>query len=109
MRIRKAVITAAGDYHARLPLQTLVDRKGDVRSALRMTLDEIVDSGIDEIAIIIRPGQQDPYLTAAGPHASRLTFFEQANPRGYGDAILRARSFLENEVAPIRPHVISRI
>ena len=97
MRIRKAVITAAGDYHARLPLQTLVDRKGDVRSALRMTLDEIVDSGIDEIAIIIRPGQQDPYLTAAGPHASRLTFFEQANPRGYGDAILRARSFLENE------------
>ncbi len=97
MRIRKAVITAAGDYHARLPLQTLVDRKGDVRTALRLTLDEIVDSGIDEIAIIIRPGQQEPYLTAAGPHSSRLTFFEQSAPRGYGDAILRAREFVGDE------------
>ncbi len=97
MRIRKAVITAAGDYHTRLPLQTLVDRKGEVRTALRMTLDEIVDSGIDEIAIIIRPGQQEPYLTAAGPHASRLTFFEQSGPRGYGDAILRARGFVGDE------------
>jgi len=97
MRIRKAVITAAGDYHTRLPLQTLVDRKGEVRTALRMTLDEIVDSGIDEIAIIIRPGQQEPYLTAAGPHASRLKFFEQSAPRGYGDAILRARGFVGDE------------
>ena len=47
MKIRKAVITAAGEHHARLPLQTLVDRRGDIRPALRLTLDEIVDAGID--------------------------------------------------------------
>lgn len=97
MRIRKAVITAAGDHHARLPLQTLVDRKGEVRTALRLMLDELVDSGIEEVAIVIRPGQQEPYITAAGPHASRLTFCEQTNPRGYGDAILRARDFAAGE------------
>lgn len=97
MKIRKAVITAAGDHHARLPLQTLVDRRGEIRTALRLMLDEVVDSGIDEVAIVIRPGQQEPYLTAAGPHASRLVFFEQSNPRGYGDAILRARDFVSNE------------
>ncbi|MDA1232934.1 MAG: UTP--glucose-1-phosphate uridylyltransferase [Planctomycetota bacterium] len=97
MKIRKAVITAAGNYHARLPLQTLVDRRGEIRTAMRLMLDEVVDSGIDEVAVIIRPGQQDPYLTAAGPHASRLVFFEQANPRGYGDAILRARDFVSDE------------
>lgn len=97
MKIRKAVITAAGDYHARLPLQTLVDRRGEIRTAMRLMLDEVVDSGIDEVAIIVRPGQQDPYLTAAGPHASRLVFFEQSNPRGYGDAILRARDFVSDE------------
>ena len=28
---------------------------------------------------------------------SRLVFFEQSNPRGYGDAILRAREFAGNE------------
>ncbi len=97
MRIRKAVITAAGDHHARLPLQTLVDRKGEIRTALRLMLDELVDSGIEEVAIVIRPGQQEPYVTAAGPHASRLTFCEQTNPRGYGDAILRARDFASDE------------
>ena len=97
MKIRKAVITAAGDYHARLPLQTLVDRRGEVRTALRLMLDEVVNSGIDEVAIVVRPGHQESYLTAAGPHASRLVFFEQFNPRGYGDAILRARDFVNGE------------
>lgn len=97
MKIRKAVITAAGDFHARLPLQTLVDRNGEIRTALRLMLDEIVESGIEEVAIVVRPGQQDPYVTAAGPHASRLVFFEQANPRGYGDAILRAADFVAGE------------
>ncbi|MEZ6033328.1 MAG: hypothetical protein R3C17_09560 [Planctomycetaceae bacterium] len=97
MKIRKAVITAAGDYHARLPLQTLVDRRGEVRTALRLMLDEVVNSGIDEVAIVVRPGQQEPYLAAAGPHASRLVFYEQIYPRGYGDAILRARDFVNGE------------
>jgi UTP--glucose-1-phosphate uridylyltransferase len=97
MKIRKAVITAAGDHHARLPLQTLVDRRGEVRTALRLMLDELIDSGIEEVAVIIRPGQQEPYLTAAGSHASRLVFFEQSSPRGYGDAILRARDFVGAE------------
>lgn len=97
MKIRKAVITAAGDHHSRLPLQTLVDRRGEIRTALRLMLDEVVDSGIEEIGIVIRPGQQEPYLTAAGPHKSRLVFFEQTNPRGYGDAILRSRDFIGQE------------
>jgi UTP--glucose-1-phosphate uridylyltransferase len=97
MKIRKAVITAAGDQHARLPLQTLVDRRGEVRTALRLMLDEVVESGIDDVAIIVRPGRQEPYINAAGPHASRLTFFEQDNPRGYGDAILRAKDFIGDE------------
>jgi UTP--glucose-1-phosphate uridylyltransferase len=97
MKVRKAVITAAGAQHASLPLQTLVDRSGDVRTALRLTLDEVVAAGVDEIAIVIRPGQRDSYLAAAGGHATRLVFFEQSDPRGYGDAILRAADFLGNE------------
>jgi UTP--glucose-1-phosphate uridylyltransferase len=97
MKIRKAVITAAGAQHASLPLQTLVDRAGEVRTALRLTLDEVVAAGIEEIALVIRPGQRESYSTAAGSHASRLVFFEQTKPRGYGDAILRATDFLGGE------------
>ena len=97
MKITKAVITAAGEHHSNLPLQSVVDRHGMPLTALRCTLDEIVQAGIEDIAIIVRPGQSDPYLSAAGPHASRLTFFEQDAPRGYGDAILRAADFVGHE------------
>ena len=97
MKITKAVITAAGEYHSNLPLQSVVDRHGTPLTALRCTLDEIVGAGIEEIAIIVRPGQSGPYLDAAGHHASRLVFFEQDSPRGYGDAILRACDFIGQE------------
>ena len=97
MKIRKAVITAAGESHSNLPLQTVVDRQGNSRTVLGITLDEVVDAGIEEVAIVVRPGQSEPYLSAAGSQASRLIFCEQDAPRGYGDAILRASDFLEEE------------
>lgn len=97
MKVKKAVITAAGEYHSNLPLQSVVDREGRIGTALHRTLDEVVQAGIDQIAIIVRPGQSANYLSGAGAHASRLVFFEQDNPRGYGDAILRAADFIGNE------------
>ncbi len=97
MKVQKAVITAAGEDHSNLPLQSVVDREGRQGTALRRTLDEVVEAGVDQIAIIVRPGQTDHYLSAAESHASRLVFFEQDNPRGYGDAILRAADFIDGE------------
>lgn len=97
MKIRKAVITAAGDEHSNLPLQSVVNRDGQQGTVLRRTLDEVVAAGIEEIAIIVRPGQSAPYLSAAGTHASRLVFFEQDDPRGYGDALLRSADFVNEE------------
>lgn len=97
MRVRKAVITAAGEHHSNLPLQSVVDRDGRPGTALYRTLEEVVEAGVEEIAIIVRPGQTDLYSSAAGSHASRLVFFEQHNPRGYGDAILRAAGFVDDE------------
>lgn len=97
MKVRKAVITAAGEHHSNLPLQSVVDREGRPGTALHRTLDEVVEAGIDQIAIVVRPGQADRYLSAAETHASRLVFFEQDHPRGYGDAILRAAEFVDGE------------
>ncbi len=97
MKVRKAVITAAGEHHSNLPLQSVVDRDGRPSTALHRTLDEVVEAGIDQIAIVVRPGQADRYLSAAESHASRLVFFEQDHPRGYGDAILRAAEFVDGE------------
>ena len=44
MKIRKAVITAAGEYHSNLPLQSVVDREGQPGTVLHRTLDEVVEA-----------------------------------------------------------------
>lgn len=93
MEIKKAVITAAGQNQRTLPLQTLVDRDGQPKTALQIIIEEVLEAGIEEIAVVISPGVEDAYRAAAGPHAARLTFLEQARPLGYGHAIHSARAF----------------
>ena len=96
MHITRAIITAAGKSQAHLPLQSVVNRSGDVCTALETLVQDVTSAGIEQIAVVVRPGTADEYRVAAGRHADRLTFFEQANPRGYGDALLRARSFVDD-------------
>ena len=93
MEIKKAIITAAGKNQRTLPLQTLVDRDGSAKTALCIIIEEVLQAGIDEIAIVISPGDQKAYETAAGTHAPRLTFVEQAQPLGYGHRQPRGLGF----------------
>lgn len=97
MSIRRAVITAAAPDQKSLPLQRLVDQQGQSKTALELIIEESVDAGAEEICVVICPGMADDYSAAAGQHASRLTFIEQDNPRGYGDALFRARDFVGSE------------
>lgn len=97
MSISKAVITAAAPDQKSLPLQSLVDPHGIDKTALQLIAEEAVSAGIEEICVVICPGEQANYEKAAGEHASRLTFVEQDNPRGYGDALYRARDFVDND------------
>ena len=93
MEIKKAIITAAGQNQRMLPLQTLVDRDGLPKTALRIIIEEVLHAGVEEIAVVISPGDQAAYTAAAGSHASRLQFIEQAQPLGYGHAVYSAHSF----------------
>lgn len=97
MKITKAVITAAGPNQRTLPLQTLVDRDGVQKSVLRIIIEEARRAGVDDICVVVGPGDEGPYAEAAGDVAARLTFIAQAEPRGYGDAVLRARPFTGDE------------
>jgi UTP--glucose-1-phosphate uridylyltransferase len=94
MEIKKAIITAAGKNQRMLPLQTLVDRDGAAKTALGIIIEEILQAGVEEIAIVISPGDAPAYEAAAGGHASRVTFVEQAQPLGYGHAVHCARPFV---------------
>jgi UTP--glucose-1-phosphate uridylyltransferase len=93
VKVKKAVITAAGISQRTLPLQTLLDRDGASRSALAILAEEITSAGIEEIAVIISPGDGAAYASAAGPHASRMRFIEQADAFGYGHAVHCAAAF----------------
>ena len=97
MEIKKAIITAAGKSQRTLPLQTLVDRDGVTKTALRTLVEEIVSAGIEEICVVILPGDEPAYAAAAGPVPARLSFVEQTLPLGYGHAVYCARDFVARE------------
>lgn len=94
MEITKAVITAAGRGQRTLPLQTLVDRDGQEKSVLGIIIEETLRAGVEEICIVVRPGDESAYAQVAGEHVSRLHFVQQAQPLGYGHALHCARDFV---------------
>lgn len=94
MQFTKAVITVAGKNQRTLPLQSLVDRDGVTKTALAIIIGEALAAGIEEIGLVVAPGDQETFLVAAGAHAGRLRFIEQPEPLGYGHAVWCARDFV---------------
>ena len=94
MKITKAVITAAARAQRSLPLQRLVDRDGQPKPVLQIIVEEAIGAGIDEVCVIISPGDAPAYREAAGPQIDRLRFIEQPAPLGYGHAVYCARAFV---------------
>ena len=97
MKIRKAVITAAGPDQRHLPLQAVTSQSGASQTALQVLLDEVCSAGINAVAVIVAAGDTDAYRKAAGMHAEQVTFIEQTKPAGYGDAIYHAKDFIAGD------------
>ncbi len=97
MKVRKAVITAAGRRQRGIPLQTIIDRDGVEKSVLRALLDEVLTGPIEEVALVVAPGDESTYLELAGEHRDRVRVLVQAEPTGYGQAIACARQFTAGE------------
>lgn len=97
MKINKAVITAAGKGQRTLPLQTLIDRDGTEKSVLSIVIEEVLRAGVNEIGIVVRPGDEIAYAEVAGEHTRRLHFLHQTDALGYGHAVYCARPFVGDE------------
>lgn len=97
MRVLKAVLTAAGRAQRHLPLQSLIDQDGVEKPVLRILLEEVLRGGVEEIAVVVAPGDEAAYARLAGDHAGRIRFVEQREPRGYGHAVWCARDFVGDE------------
>jgi UTP--glucose-1-phosphate uridylyltransferase len=94
MNISKAVITAAGKGQRTLPLQSVIDRDGVEKSVLGIILEEAFRAGVEEVCVVVRPGDEVSYAEVAGDHTDRLCFVHQPQPLGYGHAIYCAHEFV---------------
>ncbi|MCO6450886.1 MAG: UTP--glucose-1-phosphate uridylyltransferase [Caldilineales bacterium] len=94
MVVTKAVITAAGKGQRNLPLQNLIDSDGVEKSVLTILIEEVLRAGIDEICLVVRPGDEQAYASEAASHLSRLVFVHQQEPLGHGHAVYCARDFV---------------
>jgi len=96
MQIKKALITAAGADQRKLAMQTLVDRDGVRKTVLEILLEEVKQAGIEEIAVVIHPGDLDVYKNLSTGD-QQIHFIEQEKPLGYGYAVWSGASFIGND------------
>lgn len=97
MQIKKAVITAAGVRQRNLPLQMLMDEHGQERSVLSLVVGEAVRAGIDDICVVVWPGDAEAYAKLVDDQPVRVTFLPQVEACGYAHAIWCARNFVGND------------
>jgi len=97
LQIKKAVITAAGKNQRTLPLQTLIDRDGNEKSLLQILIEQSLAAGIEQVAIVVFPGDENTYAQSAGTYAQSIKFIPQEAARGYGHAIHCAQTFTQDD------------
>jgi UTP--glucose-1-phosphate uridylyltransferase len=129
MNIKKAVITAAGRGSRQYPasstvqkaMQPFVDRDGLTKPVIQIIGEEALDSGIESIAIVSAPGDEEQYraqfkaiaenlkTTYQGQEWAvqqserirdldkRVHFITQNSPEGYGHAVWCAKDFVGDE------------
>ena len=93
MKVKKAVITAAAPDQRKLPVQTLRDMSGKECSVLEMMVDEIIRAGVEDVCIVVYPGDEDTYKQVLNQHSDRVVFVSQEKPLGYGHALFSASAF----------------
>lgn len=97
MKVKKAVITAAGRDQRTLPLQTVVDRQGVESSVLGLLVGEVLSAGVEQVAVVVAPGDEaayaDVFSGADWLRGAELRFITQDEPLGYGHAVFCAQEF----------------
>ena len=77
----------------------IVDRAKRVRAVLHVLLEDLTRAGIDQICMIVSPGQEvmirmylDAIRLAKTP--TSIHFVEQSEPQGFGHAVMQAGEFV---------------
>jgi UTP--glucose-1-phosphate uridylyltransferase len=71
----------------------LIDRDGQEKSVLGILVEQALTASVEEVCVVVWPGDEARYAQAAGKHAGRLRFIPQPQPLGYANAVWCAREF----------------
>ena len=125
VRITRAIITAAGRGARQYPasdtvqkaMLPLVDRDGLTKPVLQIIVEEALESGVEDVCVVVAPGDEALYRAQFRGYADnlrsaykghdwaiqqasqveeleqRLRFTVQPQPEGYGHAVWQARDF----------------
>lgn len=127
--IKKGVIPAAGFGTRMFPLTVgfkkeflpLIDHKNNVKPAIQIIIEEIIDAGVEEVCLIVQPEDEEVfrnYFDVKIPFSletklrknqansdeidrlrkigKRLSFAYQTRQEGFGHAVYSAREFVGN-------------
>ena len=122
MRITKAVITAAGRGARQYPafdtvqkaMLPLVDRDGLTKPVLQIIVEEALESGIEEICVVVAPGDEEVYRRLFRSYAANLRAGFKGEPwaeeqaRRLGDMETRLRFAVQDEPLGIWPRGLVR-
>ena len=127
-KVRKAVIPAAGFGTRLFPstkvvkkeLFPIIDRDGRAKPVIMAIVEEAVNAGIEEVAIVVQPEDKDLFAeffcSSPSPQlwqklssenrkyskyiqdlGDRITFLTQEQQEGYGHAVFCAKNWVDNE------------
>jgi UTP--glucose-1-phosphate uridylyltransferase len=97
VKLTKAIIPMAGPAHRELPLQHVTTSDGRARRVVALQIEELLAAGIRDIALVTAPGTRPFFAELGAAFGSSIELFEQAEPRGFGHAVLLLEQWVGSE------------
>ncbi|MBN2182873.1 MAG: hypothetical protein JW715_13260 [Sedimentisphaerales bacterium] len=111
--INTALIPVAGNGSRLAPITSIIPKamlplvgpSDDIFSVLHVIMKQVIKAGIERVAVIVSPGQQDMfqrYFAAVREQGGEnfsavIEYIVQSKPDGFGDAVLRGADFVGKE------------
>jgi len=86
-----------GVKHRDLPLQHLTTGEGLSKQTAALHIEELIAAGIEQTALIIRPGTAALFQELMAQFGSAIVLIEQREPRGFGHAVLCAEQWVDGQ------------
>lgn len=83
--------------HGDLPLQHVTISDGGTKRVAALQIEELLEAGITQVGLVNRPGNERVFAELRDQFGSALVSISQPEPRGFGDAVLCAESWIAGE------------